>query len=82
MIKKTKGRNTVSLLKKNGTPVQYDAQHMTPVIRCSICTGEQVAGFRDNVTGKFTDVMLIQSSHDLEAFRKKYGIKGEIEKVY
>ena len=55
---------------------------MTPVIRCSICTGEKVAGFRDNATGKFTDVMLIKSSQDLEAFRKKYGIKGEIEKIY
>ena len=72
----------MSLLKKNGTAVKYDSGRMTPVIRCSICTGDQVAGFRDNATGKFTDVMLIQSSHDLEAFRKKYGIKGEIEKIY
>ncbi len=55
---------------------------MTPVIRCSICTGEQVAGFRDNATGKFTDVMLLTNSRDLEAFRKKYGIVGEIEKIY
>lgn len=62
--------------------VKYDSEKLTPVIRCSICTGEQVAGFRDNATGKFTDVMLIRSSHDLEAFRKKYGIKGDIEKIY
>ena len=53
-----------------------------PVLRCSICTGEQVAGFRDNATGKFTDVMLIRSSHDLDTFRKKYGIEGDIEKIY
>ena len=24
----------------------YDREALTPVIRCSICTGEQVAGFR------------------------------------
>ncbi len=61
---------------------KYDSQKLTPVIRCSICTGEQVAGFRDNATGRFTDVMLIKSSRDLDAFRKKYGIEGDIEKIY
>ncbi|MBQ9902656.1 MAG: aspartate dehydrogenase [Clostridia bacterium] len=72
----------MTFLKKNHSDIKYDSAHMTPVIRCSICTGEKVAGFRDNATGKFTDVMLIKSSQDLEAFRKKYGIKGEIEKIY
>ena len=61
---------------------KYDIDKLTPVIRCSICTGEQVAGFRDNATGKFTDVMLIRSSHDLDTFCKKYGIEGDIEKIY
>ena len=61
---------------------KYDIQKLTPVIRCSICTGEQVAGFRDNATGRFTDVMLIKNSRDLDAFRKKYGIEGDIEKIY
>ena len=72
----------MSLLKKKEQAVKYDRERLTPEIRCSICTGEQAAGFRDNVTGKFTDVMLIKSSHDLDVFRKKYGIKGEIEKIY
>jgi hypothetical protein len=31
----------------------YDPSICSPVLRCSICTGEQVAGFRDNATGKF-----------------------------
>lgn len=25
----------------------YDKENKKPVIRCSICTGEQVAGFKD-----------------------------------
>ena len=60
----------------------YDTRQKTPVIRCSICTGEKVAGFRDNATGKFEDIMLISSQHDLDEFRIRYGITGEIEKIY
>ena len=54
----------------------------TPVIRCSICTGEQVAGFRDGETGRFEEVMLLRTPEDLEWFRKHYSISGEIEKIY
>lgn len=64
------------------TEAKYDSEKLTPVIRCSICTGEKVAGFRDKATGKFTDVMLLKSSRDLEAFRRKYGIEGDIENIY
>lgn len=53
----------------------------TPVIRCSICTGEQVAGFRRE-DGRFEEVMLLRGPADLEAFRAQYGIQGEIEKIY
>ena len=45
-----------------------------PVIKCSICTGEQVAGFQDIHNGTFEDVMLIRGKEDLKVFRKKYGI--------
>ena len=58
------------------------AHEGTPVIRCSICTGEQVAGFRDVQTGRVEEVMLIRSPGDLEDFKAKYGISGEIEKIY
>ena len=54
----------------------------TPAIRCSICTGEQVAGFRNRETGRFEEVMLLRTPEDLEAFRKRYGITDEIEKIY
>ena len=54
----------------------------TPAIRCSICTGEQVAGFRHPEDGRFEEVMLLRSPADLDFFRRRYGITGEIEKFY
>lgn len=59
-----------------------DTQGKKPVIRCSICTGEQVAGFQDEKTGVFEEVCCIRSEADLAAFRKRYGVTGEIEKIY
>ncbi len=67
--------------KKRPRP-HFDDTLRTPVIRCSICTGEQVAGFRNRETGRFEEVMLLRTPEDLEAFRKAYGIDGEIEKIY
>ena len=61
---------------------KFNPAEFTPVIRCSICTGEQVAGFRDRETGKFTEAALLRTPADLEAFREKYGITGEIPKFY
>lgn len=60
----------------------YDANRQKPVLRCSICTGEQVAGFLDLKTGKFEEAMLIRGEADLSRFRLEYGITGEIEKIY
>ncbi len=63
-------------------PVEsYDKENLKPVIRCSICTGEQVAGFRDMRTGKFEEIMLIGNDKDLEEFKARYGIT-EIRKEY
>ena len=61
---------------------QYDSNYEEPVIRCSICTGEQVAGFLNLSTGKFEEVMLIRTSQDLENFQNEYGITGTIKKIY
>ena len=60
----------------------YDMDRMRPVIKCSICTGEQVAGFLDKETGKFEDIMLIMNEKDLEKFVSTYDIKEKIEKIY
>lgn len=59
-------------------PVQsYDRENLRPVIRESICTGEQTAGFQNIHTGKFSAVMLIRTNADLKEFCRSYGIRPE-----
>ena len=60
----------------------YDPAVRVPAMRCSICTGEKTAGFRNLQTGKFEDVMLIRDDKDLKSFCEQYGITGELEKIY
>ena len=56
--------------------VEYDPESQVPVLKCSICNGEQVAGFKDRKTGRFTEVAFIRSPQDLEEFQKTYGIEN------
>lgn len=67
--------------RKNKLLAQYDNETQIPVIRCSICTGEQVAGFKDKKTGHFKDIMLIKDGKDLDKFLKMYGLDS-VEKEY
>ena len=68
--------------KQKETPsVTYDPQRHKAVLRCSICTGEQVAGFQDIRSGKFEEVMLIRSQADLLNFKRMYGV-DEVAKIY
>lgn len=68
--------------KKKLTPeIPYNPETQIPVLKCSICTGEQVAGFKDNVSGKFTEVMLIKDERDLNSFMKMYKISA-VSKEY
>ncbi len=68
--------------KKQGiTEVDYDRKNMKPVIRCSICSGEQVAGLKNIHTGKFQEVMLIRNAADLEKFKAMYQVE-EVMKEY
>ena len=61
--------------RKKQAPVKdFDRENLRPVIRCSICTGEETVGFQNIRTGKFTEVMLLRSNEDLETFKKEYGI--------
>ena len=41
--------------------IEFDKEKKKAIIRCSICTGEQVAGFKDKQTGHFTEIMLIRN---------------------
>ena len=64
----------MGLFKKKGVIQSYDKQNKKPVIKASICNGEQVAGFKDIHTGKVEEVMLMKSPADLEHFKAMYGI--------
>ncbi len=61
--------------------LQYDKSRQKPVLKCSICNGEQVAGFKDIHTGKFEEVMFIRNGKDLESFMRACGVE-DIAKEY
>ena len=67
--------------KKQPQRLSYDPAEQRPVIRASICTGEQVGGLRDLRTGRFTDLMLIRDEADLREFQALVGT-DEIKKEY
>ena len=72
----------MGLFKKKIVKKTYDREHMKPVIRVSICTGEEVVGFKDIRTGKIEEIMLIRSPEELERFKEIYEITEEIAKEY
>ena len=59
----------------------FDPAAEEPAIRCSICTGEQVAGFRSKSTGHFREIMLIRSPDDLEEFKRSCGVEN-LKKIF
>ena len=59
----------------------YDIENQIPILKCSICNGEQVAGFKNIHTGKFEEIMFIKNNADLEEFKQRYGIE-HLEKEY
>lgn len=61
--------------------IPFDSKKQEAVIKCSICTGEQMAGFRNKEDGHFTEVMLIRDAEDLEKFKEIYKIT-DIKKEY
>lgn len=69
------------MFRKKITKIPFDRKKERPVIRAGICTGEQVAGFKDTDTGHFTEVMLIKNDRDLQEFKTLYGV-DKITKEY
>ncbi len=59
----------------------YDPEKEKPMIRASICNGEQVAGFKNRETGEFHEVMMIRNDEDLQIFKQTYHLDN-VEKVY
>ncbi|MDO5136754.1 MAG: aspartate dehydrogenase [Eubacteriales bacterium] len=66
---------------KNREQRTYDKERKRPVLKCSICNGEQVAGFKDIHTGEFEEVMFIRNDQELQEFLQMYGIE-RITKEY
>ena len=70
-------------MRRKDTQVKsYDREWKRPALRCSICTGERVAGFVDARTKRFEEVMLVRDDADLREFCRMYGIVEEIQKIY
>ena len=61
----------------------YPNSEYKPVIRQSICTGEKTACMKHIATGRLTEIMLIKTDADLDAFCRDYGVdRRYIETVY
>ncbi len=67
--------------KKRVQQADYDRENWRPVLKCSICNGEQVAGFKNIRTGEFREECFIRNALELEAFKQKYKIE-ELHKEY
>lgn len=67
--------------KSTPPPYQYNRENQKPVLKCSICNGEQVAGFKNLQTGKFDEIMLVRNEADLREFMERYGV-SEVTKEY
>lgn len=61
----------------------YDWTGKIPVIRSSICTGERTAGFKDEASGRFEEVMLIRNDADYRQFLRQYGVaENQVRQEY
>ena len=61
--------------------IPFDPSKQCAIIRCSICTGEKVAGFKSLDDGSITEVMLIKNDDDLKRFKKIYHL-DDVKKEY
>ncbi len=62
--------------RKKQAEVPYERGDKIPVIRSSICTGEQVVGFKDPSSGKFEELVLLRDDRDLQEFLRLYHVEA------
>ena len=68
--------------KKKDLPT-IDLNRYEPVLRCSICSGEQVLCIRDRVSSDVHELMLVQSPAELEEVCEANGIDADsVKKIY
>ena len=74
----------MSLFKKKHNDIPHiSLEECVPVLRCSICTGEQVLCGKDRKSGQLTELMLIRRPSDLFDFCEENGISAEdVQKIY
>ncbi len=67
--------------KKLPVSIPFDPEKQYAVLRCSICTGEKVAGFKNKADGHFTEVMVIHSPREEDLFKEIYHLES-VKKEY
>lgn len=61
----------------------FPPEEFEPVIRSSICTGEQVACMRERATGRLHEILFLRTEEDLDTFCRAYGLRAdEIKRIY
>lgn len=70
----------MGLFKKKTVTKAYDKENKKPVIKASICNGEQVAGFKNIHTGKIEEVKAISVIQE-EIANSKSRLSGVIGHV-
>ena len=69
--------------KRKGADIPVLPEGGEPVLRCSICTGEQTLCIREAGSGRLKEIMLIRSPGELEEVCRANGINPEkVPKVY
>lgn len=76
-----KGFKAMLFYKKRnyGIDMEFNPEIHKAVLRCSICNGEQVAGFKNKSTGEFEEVMLIRNGKELDLFMEKYNLTSIVK---
>lgn len=65
------------------TPPKIDSDKYRLVLRCSICTGEQVLCMKDNKDGSLHELLIIHSFDELKKVCEINGINPEtVKKIY
>jgi hypothetical protein len=69
--------------KKEKTLPKIRLEKYEPVLRCSICSGEQVLCLRDREDGSIHELMLIHSFGELQEICEANGVDPEaVRKIY
>ena len=75
----------MGLFRRSKSPAAplFSLEEYEPVIRSSICTGEQTLCMRSRKTGQLRELMLLRSQAELEEFCRSYSLTpDQIATIY